>query len=60
MHRLLRNIYLSAIGALRMPDDILFAEFTQPAVTTVSVPRIEIGRVATLRAPGENIASAPG
>jgi LacI family transcriptional regulator len=27
-------------------DDILFAEYTQPALTTVSVPRIEIGRVA--------------
>jgi LacI family transcriptional regulator len=33
---------LSVVGF----DDIQFAEFTQPALTTVSVPRIEIGRVA--------------
>ena len=41
-------------GGLKVPedlsvvgfDDILFAEYTQPALTTVSVPRIEIGRVA--------------
>ncbi|HEX4231033.1 MAG TPA: LacI family DNA-binding transcriptional regulator [Bryobacteraceae bacterium] len=41
-------------GGLRMPedlsvvgfDDILFAEYTQPALTTVAVPRSEIGRVA--------------
>lgn len=41
-------------GGLRVPedlsvvgfDDILFAEFTQPALSTVSVPRVEIGRVA--------------
>jgi LacI family transcriptional regulator len=41
-------------GGLRVPDDlsvvgfddILFAEYTQPALTTVSVPRNEIGKVA--------------
>ena len=41
-------------GGLRVPedlsvvgfDDILFAEFTQPALTTVAVPRNEIGTVA--------------
>ncbi len=41
-------------GRLRVPDDlsvigfddILFAEFTQPALTTVAVPRTEIGKVA--------------
>jgi LacI family transcriptional regulator len=33
---------LSVVGF----DDIVFAEFTQPALTTVSVPRVEIGRVA--------------
>ncbi len=33
---------LSVVGF----DDILFAEFTQPALTTVSVPRTEIGKVA--------------
>jgi LacI family transcriptional regulator len=41
-------------GGLRVPqdlsvvgfDDILFAEYTQPALTTVAVPRSEIGRVA--------------
>jgi LacI family transcriptional regulator len=33
---------LSVVGF----DDILFAEYTQPALTTVSVPRVEIGRVA--------------
>lgn len=27
-------------------DDITFAQFTQPALTTVSVPRMELGRVA--------------
>jgi len=53
---------LSAIGilhcaydaGLRVPedlsvvgfDDILFAEYTQPALTTVAVPRAEIGRTA--------------
>ena len=53
---------LMAIGALhcafdrqvRVPDelsligfdDITFAQFTQPALTTVAVPRAEIGRVA--------------
>ncbi len=31
-------------------DDILFAVYTQPALTTVSVPRIEIGRVAFCQA----------
>ena len=34
---------LSVVGF----DDILFAEYTQPALTTVSVPRVEIGRVAS-------------
>jgi LacI family transcriptional regulator len=33
---------LSVIGF----DDITFAQFTQPALTTVAVPRAEIGRVA--------------
>ncbi len=33
---------LSVIGF----DDILFAQFTQPALTTVAVPRAEIGRLA--------------
>jgi DNA-binding LacI/PurR family transcriptional regulator len=33
---------LSVVGF----DDILFAEFTQPALTTVSVPRTQIGKVA--------------
>ncbi len=33
---------LSVVGF----DDILFAEFTQPALTTVAVPRTEIGKVA--------------
>jgi LacI family transcriptional regulator len=53
---------LTAIGVLhcaydaglRMPedlsvagfDDILFSEYTQPALTTVAVPRTEIGQVA--------------
>lgn len=34
--------HLSVIGF----DDILFAEYTQPALTTAAVPRAEIGRVA--------------
>jgi LacI family transcriptional regulator len=33
---------LSIIGF----DDITFAQFTQPALTTVAVPRTEIGRLA--------------
>jgi LacI family transcriptional regulator len=33
---------LSVVGF----DDILFAEYTQPALTTVAVPRAEIGRTA--------------
>ncbi len=41
-------------GRLRVPedlsvvgfDDILFSEYTQPALTTVAVPRMEIGRIA--------------
>jgi LacI family transcriptional regulator len=33
---------LSVVGF----DDILFSEYTQPALTTVAVPRAEIGRVA--------------
>jgi DNA-binding LacI/PurR family transcriptional regulator len=34
--------HLSVIGF----DDILFAEYTQPALTTVAVPRAEIGKTA--------------
>lgn len=41
-------------GGLRVPedlsvvgfDDIVFSEYTQPALTTVAVPRTELGRVA--------------
>jgi LacI family transcriptional regulator len=33
---------LSVIGF----DDILFAEYTQPALTTIAVPRAEIGKTA--------------
>ena len=33
---------LSVVGF----DDILFAEYTQPALTTVAVPRAEIGKTA--------------
>ena len=33
---------LSVVGF----DDILFSEYTQPALTTVAVPRMEIGRIA--------------
>lgn len=41
-------------GGLRVPedlsvvgfDDIVFSEYTQPALTTVAVPRTEIGKVA--------------
>ncbi len=33
---------LSVVGF----DDILFAEYTQPALTTVAVPRAEVGRTA--------------
>jgi LacI family transcriptional regulator, galactose operon repressor len=33
---------LSVVGF----DDITFAQFTQPALTTVNVPRVEIGRLA--------------
>lgn len=41
-------------GGMRVPDDlsvvgfddILFAEYTQPALTTASVPRNEVGKVA--------------
>jgi LacI family transcriptional regulator len=41
-------------GGLRVPedlsiigfDDILFAEYTQPALSTVSVPRTDVGKVA--------------
>ncbi|HSM79566.1 MAG TPA: LacI family DNA-binding transcriptional regulator [Bryobacteraceae bacterium] len=33
---------LSVVGF----DDILFSKFTQPALTTVALPRMEIGRVA--------------
>ena len=41
-HQIAVPAALSVIGF----DDITFAQFTQPALTTVSVPRIEIGRVA--------------
>jgi LacI family transcriptional regulator len=40
--------HISVPGALSIIgfDDITFAQFTQPALTTVAVPRAEIGRVA--------------
>jgi len=41
-----RQIHVPAALSVIGFDDITFAQFTQPALTTVAVPRAEIGRLA--------------